>query len=431
MPSGKPLTLRRNFSWTFAGSAIYALSQWGVVVVLTKLGNPEMVGQFTLGLAIAAPVVMFTNLQLRHIQVTDAKQQYQFADYFGLRLLSTGLAFLIISLLAWGPSRQLDIALVIWLVGVAKGIESISDICYGFMQKMERMDRVALSQMIKGPLMLVLLGIGVWLSKSVVGGVVGLILAWGGVLIFWEWQNMTFILSHLTVSSEAKSTTSLRPRLHAQKLRQLIGLSLPLGFVMMLISLNTNIPRYYIEHFLSARELGIFGAIAYLVVPGQMTLSAMAESALPRLAKYYAERNREGFKSLLFKLMMIGTAVGLAGVGVALVVGKPFLSNFYSPEYGEYTSLFLYLMIAAGINYAFAFLGYGRTAAQYFRVQVLTSFLVTVSSAIACFLLIPIYGLTGAAFALIIAAFVEAGTNFGVILHALYRIRPSAPAITS
>ena len=53
MQQTKPLTLRRNFSWTFAGNAVYAACQWGMLVVLAKLGSPEMIGQFTLGLAVS------------------------------------------------------------------------------------------------------------------------------------------------------------------------------------------------------------------------------------------------------------------------------------------------------------------------------------------------------------------------------------------
>jgi hypothetical protein len=38
-------SLRWNFSWTFVGNIIYSACQWGMLVVLAKIGNPEMVGQ--------------------------------------------------------------------------------------------------------------------------------------------------------------------------------------------------------------------------------------------------------------------------------------------------------------------------------------------------------------------------------------------------
>ena len=87
-------SLRANFSWTFVGNVIYAACQWAMLVVLAKLGSPEIVGQFALGLAITAPVIMLTNLQLRAVQATDAKRAYSFGDYLGLRLAVTPLALL-------------------------------------------------------------------------------------------------------------------------------------------------------------------------------------------------------------------------------------------------------------------------------------------------------------------------------------------------
>jgi O-antigen/teichoic acid export membrane protein len=191
----------------------------------------------------------------------------------------------------------------------------------------------------------------------------------------------------------------------------------------MLISLNLNIPRYFIERYLGERELGIFAAISYLMLAGQMVLSAMADSATPQLAKLYAQNDEDGFIELLLKLAAIGTFVGVGGLLFAVVAGKQFLTILYQPEYAEYLDVFIWLMIAAAITYSFAFLGYGRTAARYFSIQVPMSSLVTGASALACFWLIPSMGLKGAAIALVVGAVMEAVTNFGVILHAIYRIR--------
>src|SRR5262245_17210531 len=54
----QPLSLRRNFSWSFAGNAVYAGCQWGMLMVMAKLGSPEVVGQFALGLAVTGPITM-------------------------------------------------------------------------------------------------------------------------------------------------------------------------------------------------------------------------------------------------------------------------------------------------------------------------------------------------------------------------------------
>ena len=411
MQKSKPLSLRRNFSWTFIGNAVYAACQWGMLVVLAKLGSPEMVGQFTLGLAVTAPVIMFTNLHLRSVQATDAKQQFIFNDYLGLRLLSTGLALLIIAAIALFSGYEKETLLVILLIGVAKALESMSDLFYGLIQQQERMDRIAVSLMIKGPLSLLMLGIGVSISGSVIWGAVGLVFAWSIVLVGYDIRSGVLMLNQMP-----------QPRWHLKTLLKLVWLALPLGFVMMLISLNSNIPRYFIEQYLGKRELGIFAALAYLMVAGGMVVSAVGESATPRLAKYYSSGDSKAFRTLLFKLVGIAALLGSAGVLVAVVAGRQLLSVIYRPEYAEQTNLFVWLMVAAGISYISSFLGYGITAARYFRVQMPLFCAVTATSALGCLWLLPKYGLLGAAIALIMAAIVQIGISLGVIIYALQKL---------
>jgi O-antigen/teichoic acid export membrane protein len=427
MQQFKPLTLRHNFSWTFVGNVVYAASQWGMLVVLAKLGSPEMVGQFTLGLAVTAPVVMFTNLQLRQVQVTDAKQQYSFSDYLGLRLIMTGLALVAVAVINLVSGYRWETSLVILLVALAKAFESISDVFYGLIQQHERMDRIAVSLMIKGPLSLLLLGIGVYISSSVVWGVVGLAVAWAVVLVSYDLRSSALMLKAAPYGLQSeepreRELATLQPRWHLRTLGKLVGLTLPLGFVMMLISLNANIPRYFIERYLGERELGIFAAIAYLMVAGNMVVLALGESASPRLAKYHAAGDSIAFRTLLLKLGGVGALIGGAGVTAAMVAGKEILTVLYQSEYARHTNLFVWLMVVAGIGYVASFLGYGMTAARHFRIQVPLFALVTTISAIACLWLLPTLRLQGAAIALIIAAIVQAGISLGVILHALRRL---------
>lgn len=424
----KPLTLRRNFSWTFIGNIIYAACQWGMLVVLAKLGSPEIVGQFTLGLAITGPVLMFTNLQLRTIQATDARQQYTFRDYLALRLIATGLALLIILGITLAANYYREMSVAILVVGIARALESISDVFYGLLQQQERMDRIAVSMIVKGFLSLLFLSIGVYLTHSVLWGVVGLAIATAVVLFGYDIRSGALVLKasqpepQSEISEDSELAIKLRPRWDLHTLRKLVWLALPLGFVMMLISLNINIPRYFIEHYLGERELGIFAAISYLMVATGTVVNALGQSTSPRLAKYYAAGNRVAFRRLLLKLVGVGTLLGVAGVLVAIVTGQKLLTLMYQPEYAKHTDLFVMVMSAAGVSGIASFLGYGMSAARYFQIQMPLFSLVTITSTIACFWLIPINGLQGAAMALMIAAIVEASVALVVILHALQRL---------
>ena len=429
MPQPKSLTLRQNFSWTFVGNIIYAGSQWGILVVLAKLGSPEMVGQFTLGLAVTAPIILFANLQLRQIQTTDVDRKYQFGDYLGLRLVCAGLSLLTICTITLTAGYRWETSLVILVIGVAKVLESISDVFHGLFQYHERMDRIALSLMIKGPLSLLALGIGIWLTGDVLGGTVGLAAIWAMVLVFYDVPNGLIVLKAETGREPAVSGQQqlLQPSFNLSNLRSLVVLALPLGLVMMLISLNVNIPRYFIEHYFGDRELGIFSALSYLMVAGNIVVSALGQSASPRLAQYYTAGKSKDFQNLLVKTVLIGAVLGGIFILMAAIAGQQILTLLYRPEYAERGYLFLLLMVAAGIGYVASFLGYAMTAAQYFRVQLPLFTVATGISALTCFWLIPSQGLIGAAIAAIISAIVQAIFSLGVMIHAIRKLTTSPP----
>lgn len=412
MQKSQPLTLRRNFSWTFVGNFIYAACQWGMLVVLAKLGNPETVGKFTLGLAITSPIFMFTNLQLRTVQATDAKQQYLFSDYLGLRLIATGLGLIAIAIITFVAGYDWETSLVILLVGLAKAVESISDVYHGLLQQQERMDRIAISLIIKGFLSLLLLGLGVYLSGNIIWGVVGLVIAWTVPLLTYDIRSSVLMLHQMPL-----------PAWHLRTLVKLAWLSLPLGFVMMLISLNTNIPRYFIDQYFGKHELGIFAAIAYLMVAGNTVVFALGDSASPKLAKYYVAGNSIAFRTLLLKLVGLAVLLGGAGLLVSVIAGRQILTLLYQHEYAQHTNLFVWLMAVAAIGYISSFLGYGITAARYFRIQMHRSAFISIILLITCLWLIPTLKLQGAAIALLITNVMNAVINLGVTIHALSKLK--------
>ncbi len=409
-PFAGRLSLGANFTWTFLGSLAYSACQWGMLVVLAKLGTAAMVGDFTLGLALAAPVLMLTNLQLRSVQATDARREYSFGDYLGLRLLMTLLALVVVGMLTLISGYDANTVAVVLLVGLAKAFESISDIFYGLFQQHERMDRIARSLLAKGVLALAALGLGVWLGGSLWWGVLGLTAAWGLVLLVHDLPAAAWLLPGGGLP---------RPRWQPRSLARLVWLALPLGAVMCLISLTANLPRYFLHSWCGSAELGIFAAISYLMLVGGRFVNAFGEAASPRLARSYAEGDLPGFRRLLLRQVGLAVLFGSAGLVVSLVAGRQLLTLLYRAEYAEHTDLLMWVMVAAALTYLGSALGYAMTAARYFRVQMPLFVLVCATTAGACALLVPQYQLLGAAWAVVLALTLQVLGSLGIIGHAL------------
>lgn len=401
-PPPQGLSLRWNFAWTLTGNVIYGACQWGMLVALAKLGSPQMVGQYALGLAIGGPVMMLANLSLRAVQVTDARNEYGFGFYLALRLVTTAAALAAIGAIAVAAGYRWETALVVFLVGLAKSVESVSDILYGLFQKFERLDRIAIAMMLRGLGSLVSFALALWVTGRLAWSVAVLAGWWAVVLLTYEYRTGVILLR-----SYAGPEERFAPSWEWRRLARLARLSLPLGVVMVLVSLNINIPRYFVEHYLGEAALGYFAALGYVMVAGYTVMGALGQSASPRLARYHVS-DRPAYTRLLAKMVLLALAVGGAGILIAALWGRPLLTLLYRRDYAQYADVFVWIMVAAAIFYVASMFGYSMTSARIFRAQVPLFATSCLSIALTCALLVKSYGLLGGATALVVGASVSA-----------------------
>jgi O-antigen/teichoic acid export membrane protein len=110
------------------------------------------------------------------------------------------------------------------------------------------------------------------------------------------------------------------------------------------------------------------------------------------------------FKALLTKLSLLGVLVSVAGVPLALLIGRPLLTLIYRPEYGNHVVLLALLVGAAGLSTVGSFLLCGASAARAFRAQVPVYTFGLLLAAVGSALLVPRYGINGAGMALLLSA---------------------------
>ena len=385
-----PPSLRANFRWTLVGNLVYSLCQWGMLSVLAKAGNVSMVGQFALGLAISAPVFMFTNLALRAVQVTDGSREYRFADYFTLRLLTTTLGLLVVILLVFTSRYDPVTRGVILLVALSKFVECLSDVIGGLLQLHERLDQAAVSLMIRGTLSILVFAATFLWRHSLLASTTAMCVAWLAVFLGYDLRR----------AEDALSPGERYFHLNWRAERKLVRLALPLGFVTMLLSLNGNIPRYLLEHYGGPAQLGMFASMAYLLLAMSTVVNALGQSAIVRLSSMFAAGDLHGFTRLMFKLVAIGAGATLVSLPLAALFGRATLTLLYRPEYGRHMGAFLIMVAAGGVGAVASFVGYGVTTARRFHAQVPISAACTLTTAGVTVLLVPHHGLTGAALGL-------------------------------
>ena len=419
-----PLSLRQNFLWTLMGNAAYAGSRFLVLVILAKLGTAEMIGQFALGVAISMPVMAFTDLQLVTVMVTDVNRSYEVGDYLGLRILTTGAGILIILGIVSTLGYSLEKTLVILLITLDRAVSSLSSIFYGLFQQHERMDFISTSGLIKSALSLSVISLLAYLTGSIVWICLGMAASTVAASCLYDFRKGLLFTGtdpggNPGGGADAGAAIILRPRWLAPKLMKLAWVAFPLGCVFGLLSLNYNIPRFFIEKYWGARELGIFAAIYAPAAAGRFVLTAMGSAASRRLAKYFTLGDRKAFVSLLCKLVGMAVLMGGVGIAIAALAGREILNLLYRPEYAEYSGTFLWLMAATAVSYMGIYMGYAITAARRFWTQIPLVALMGAVSTSACYFLIPSHGISGAAISELITQLSALAVSIIVVLYAV------------
>lgn len=412
-------SLRRGFLWTFAGNAVFAASQWAMLVILSKFGSTAAVGRFALASAIATPAMLFANMQLRSVMVADTAGDFPFRDYLSARLAVLPAALGVVALVAaFGYSSTQ--AATILIFGLARAVEGVSDILYGPAQKRERLDLIAISMMAKGVVALALFGGLFRLTGSLTWALVALPIGWALPLLGFDLPQCRRLLGE---------PAALHPRWHATNLRRLFWLALPLGLVLLFIQLRHTVPRLLLESARGEDELGIFAALSYIVVVGNTVVLALSQASIARLARARAEGDMSAFAATVRKLVACGIGLGAAGVAFAWSLGDPLLRLIYSAEYAKHQGIFVLVMIGGGVMYVGGLLGAPATAMRAFRVQLWIQLVNALLLFGAGRLLIPNHGMLGAAWTVIAGAIWITAAYAVVVIRGFRRMDTKTAAV--
>jgi O-antigen/teichoic acid export membrane protein len=211
--------------------------------------------------------------------------------------------------------------------------------------------------------------------------------------------------AEITPVSLLSSLKKYRPEI-SRKTWQIFRIGFPLGLVAALGALRISIPSYFIERFLGLRELGIFAGINTFLNGFFFMQVAVGTASLPRLAKYNAGGFRRKYWRLALGIVGLGIFVSASLVLVAMFFGETVLELVYGLEYLGFSSLFILLSVVALLKCVGGSLQFILASMRIFSyhlpvtsVGVFTNFLFSI-------IWIPVYGLSAAAYAMIIGSFV-------------------------
>lgn len=387
------LKLISRAKWLLGGNIIFAFSQWLILTIIAKSFSDQALGQYSYALSIAAPIFMLTNLQLRPILIADynSDKYYKYESFFSLRFYTNLLGLLIV--LTWGGITNFNSILIIGLVAAIKFLEGFSDIVYAMYNARNETQLITKSLTLKSIISIGVLVLMLYVYKSFFVSVFIIFFTYLIVLIFLDLKAIKVNVKWLIFD--------------VKELRKIVVYAFPLGFTVMLISLQTNMPRYFIEHYQSIEKVGIFTIFYYFIIIGGIFISSICQYLSPYYSISWNKKNYTLFFKYTGYSWLIAGFFGLCAYIVTYFFGNYLISLIYGNKFSEYTSILNILMIAGVFVYLSIVNGYTMTSIKIIKAQVPMFLFLLILTIICSWYLIPKYALVGAAWVSVITAFAQ------------------------
>ena len=380
-------SLRRSFVWVFGGNASFAFAQFVMTTLVARELGAERLGELTLCLSIATPLVTASSMQLRGVMATDAKGDFEFRHYWGLRLVT--LLVLPVGLAISGLWIEFKAAewMLLAGVGLMKLIEGVAEVIYGFFQLKDRMSHIGIARAIRGFILAVVISVSVLGMGTLIPALYVVSSLWLLVLVGYEIPS---------AFNYGATWPSVRP---LKQIWRLIKTVAPMGGVMVLNAISVQIPIYFLVGIWGEETLGVYTAVAQFMIALTMLSGPMGQVVAPRLAIYF-QRDLGAFWRLFWKLQILSFGIGISAMVVAICVGEWALTLVLGDEYSGFSWLLAWLGLVIGVQQGGAFVGAAVTSARVFQRQFAVRLGTTIVIIILSWLFISRYGMWAMPFVL-------------------------------
>ncbi|RSQ21197.1 hypothetical protein EA713_01215 [Acinetobacter baumannii] len=379
------LSLLNKAKFLLSGNILFAFSQWLILIFISHFSDNEAVGAYTYALALVTPVFMLTNLQLRPIVVAEfnLNSNFNYKSYFSLRFYSIFLAILVSFLLSFLSTS--NVWKVVLLLGCIKALEAISDIIYAYYNAQGKTKLISLSLTVKSLSLILIFGSLLYFYNLLNFGLIGVIFIYVLTLLLIDFRNIGLNKKYFY--------------LNIVDFKNIIILALPLGISVMLVALQSNIPRFFLEKFFNLESVGVFSVFYYFIIVGGIVINSICQFISPKFSILFKENKMHELKKITMQAWGMATFLGISGLIVSITLGDFFVNILYGSHYLVWIDILNIIMFAGLFTYLSVVNGYLMTSLGLIKIQLPLFLFLTIFTLVLCWTLIPAYGLLGAAWA--------------------------------
>lgn len=388
------MSLKKEALFHICGSVAYALAQWSVLVLLSRLISIEAAGEYAYYLALFTPAAILTTFGVRNSIASDRSREHGLSTY--RRAQHAGLLILTLYYLAILAVTDGD-ATIATLVFLIKLSDNLSELSYGTWVRSGGLYRYGVSKIAKlalfASLFLALFALGIREKEM-------LLVYPAATLIVY------FIYDRRREEKEARRDTGLL---------NIIRTGTPLALGSFIVSLNSSIPRISINHILDEQALAEFVMLTYFIAFATLPITSLCQAIIPRITAQGAPKRVWWF--------LIAYSSGY--LAFMMLLASPLIDVLYKTRIEYPYHVLAMIGIAGGLHFMSTLSNAVLVANRQFKQILVAALLSTLAALIASPLLIMRFAQTGAA-----AAYLASSLTL-FIFNALYATRqqrkPSAP----
>lgn len=311
---------KRIYLWNGAGSAVYALSSFLLLLVVVRVCGSEEGGVFSIGYAIAQLMLTVGVFEATTFFATDAQNRFTYAQYLGFKIVTCALMVVvsIVYVLSFGYDAHK--ALVAYSLCAYRLFEALAQYWFAAFQKEERLDIAGFST--------------VWRSVISIALFVAVLLACGDVvaaMIAATASEAVWIVCY-DIPRLRRIRTVGRPDFSPRALGGIFLACLPLFIGSFMSIYLGNVCKYAIDAVGTEHMQTVFNILFMPSFVINLFVNFFIRPSLTTLAALWAGHDARGFARIIVRLLGVVAGMTAAVELACLAVGIPVLELFYGVD---------------------------------------------------------------------------------------------------
>lgn len=335
--NNEKVILKRATFWNLISSLLNASMTAVIIFFMTRAGQTEIAGFFSIATAVAYQVQAIGFFGVRNYHIADVTNRYSFSDFVYINLFSSVLMIVSLIFIIFKNGYSGEKALIVLFYSLFRAIDVYEALFHDEYQRQRRIDIGLILQTIRYLVSLTVLIVLLLITGSLVIGIIGALI-------------ISILLVYIQNKDFCESFRCHIRKLQIAKFKNLLWVCLPIciaGFISIYL---TNAPKYAIDSVMNDQVQGIFAILFVPVFTINLLATVIYRPYITQISVEWTYGRKRQFIKMILKQVFVIILLSLTIIVFGYIIGLKLLGMVYSIDLMPYMSEFLILLIGGGLN---------------------------------------------------------------------------------